>query len=264
MKKILFIVLSAFILLAGCSKANDTNGTAGDPSASAPTETAKASGKKLILATSADFKPFEYHDTSSGNDVITGFDIDVMLAVAKKLNVELDIRDMGFDGLLSSLQAKRADFVVAALNPTEERKKNVDFSDAYYTTKFAVMFPKGKSYKTLAELKDLKIGVQLGSVQETAAKAANLTTFPLNKFTDLIQELKAGRIDGILAEQAVAVQALDTNPELEYNLLSELKGIDVAIAFPKGSELVADVNKAITELQDSGELIKIEDKWFNN
>jgi arginine/lysine/histidine transporter system substrate-binding protein len=262
MKKVFFIILSAFILLAGCSKANDTKNTEGSPTASAPTETAKVSGKKLILATSADFKPFEYHDTSSGNDTITGFDIDVMKAVAQKLNVELDIRDMGFDGLLSSLQAKRADFVVAALNPTEERKKNVDFSDKYYTTKFAVLFPKGKSFKTLSELKDLKVGVQLGSVQETAAKAANLKTFPLNKFTDLIQELKAGRIDVLLAEQAAAVQALDTNPELDYNILPELKGIDVAIAFPKGSVLVADVNKAIMELQDSGDLIKIEDKWF--
>lgn len=250
----------AFGVLSGCGGGNQQ--AAGQAGNTGQGQSDAFKGK-ITMATSADFKPFEFHDTSSGNDVIDGFDIDVAKAIAKELNYELDIKDMDYTGLLSALQANRFDFVMAAMNPTEERRKNVDFSDPYYKTKFAVVYKSGNSYKSISDLKGKKIGVQLGSSQEAAAqKAGGMDLVSLNKVPDLIQELKSNRIDSVIVEDLVAEDYVKANNELAYSYLDDLEGLDVSIAFPKGSKRVEEFNKAVQALKDQGELQKLEEKWF--
>ena len=127
MKKYTFIaILSVFLILpAMASGAKD--GLAG----------VQEKGK-LVVGTSADYAPYEFHTMIDGKDSIVGFDIEIAKALAADLGVELEIQDIGFDGLIQALNSKKIDVVISGLTPTEERKQSVDFSVIYYTTQQSV------------------------------------------------------------------------------------------------------------------------------
>jgi polar amino acid transport system substrate-binding protein len=96
----------------------------------------------LIMVTSPDYPPYEYYNTEGGERKIVGFDIDIANSIAKKLQVKLTVVESDFNGLIPALQANRADFVMAGMTPTQERKKNVDFSIIYYEAKDTIVAPK--------------------------------------------------------------------------------------------------------------------------
>lgn len=215
---------------------------------------------KLVIGTSADYPPYEFHKEINGKDQIVGFDIEIAKEVAKDLGVELEIKDMDFDGLLVAEQAKKIDIVVAGMNPTDERKQNVDFSDIYYNADNSFIVRKGEedTIKTVEDLKGKKIGVQKGSVQETYAqdnfKDSELKS--LAKVTDLTLDLDSKKIDAILVNTPVAQINCDKNPKLGTSPLV-LKDIELgaAVAMKKGStELQTEINKTIKRLKDSGKI----------
>lgn len=249
----------AVSVLAGCGTATENKEQAGQGQAAAP-------AKKLVMGTSADYPPYEFHDTSSGKDEIKGFDIDIANYIAKEVGFELEIKDSDFSGLIPALQSKRVDFVISGMTPTEERKKSVDFSDLYYEAKNTIVAPKGSNLKTPESLAGKKVGVQLGSIQENAAKDMQKTiqmeVVPLNKIGDMIQEIKSHRIDAAIIEDTVAKGYVTSNPDIEFNTIPDSGENGSAIAFPKGSEHVEEFNKAIKKLKDSGELDKLIKKWF--
>ena len=104
---------------------------------------------ELVMATNAAFPPYEYHE----NNVITGIDVDMATAVADKLNRKLVIEDMEFDAIINSVQGGKADIGVAGMTVTEERLKNIDFTDTYTTAKQVIVVRNGKS-NTLLSIKD--------------------------------------------------------------------------------------------------------------
>ncbi|GAB4150901.1 MAG: transporter substrate-binding domain-containing protein [Cyanobacteria bacterium J069] len=222
-------------------------------------------GRTLTMATSADYPPYEFIDTSSGSQEIVGFDVDIAKFITEKLGYELKIDNVDFNALIPTLQSKRADFVMAGMTPTEERKQNVDFSQIYYEAKNAIVAKTGAGLATVASLNGKTLGVQLGSIQEQAAKdfqGANVKA--LNRINEMIQELKAGRIDAILMEDTVAKGYIASNPDLEINVLPNEGEAGSAVAFPKGSELLGEFDPIISELKSSGELEKLINKWFGS
>ena len=126
-KKIISIIITILIAfsLSGCSQ--------GKASAEVSKMDKIKEKGKIVIGTSADYPPYEFHKSIDGKDTIVGFDIEIAKEIAKDLGVELEIKDMKFDGLLAALQTGNIDFVAAGMNPTEDRKKNVDFSKIYYT-----------------------------------------------------------------------------------------------------------------------------------
>jgi arginine/lysine/histidine transporter system substrate-binding protein len=258
---ILSAVFTIFVITACNSGTTDTatQSPGASPSASAsPTETLK-------MATSADYPPYEFIDTSSGSEEIIGFDVDVANYITEQLGYGLEISNVDFNGLIPALQAKRADFVMAGMTPTEERKKNVDFSTIYYQAKNTIMAKAGSNLTDAASLNGKKVGVQLGSIQEGDAKeieGANVV--PLNKINEIIQELKAGRIDAAIVEDTVAKGYAEANPDLEINTIPPSGPSGSAIAFPKGSELVAKFNPVLEEMTSSGKIEELVKKWFGD
>ncbi|MFM1650640.1 transporter substrate-binding domain-containing protein [Brevibacillus sp. B_LB10_24] len=247
-------------VLAGCGSGASTGASNADNNQ----EHAKP---KLIMGTSADYKPFEYHDTSSGKDEIVGFDVDIAKYIANEAGFDLEIKDMDFNGLLPALQSGRVDFVMAGMTPDEKRKKNADFSDVYFEAKNTIVAKKGSGLAKPEDLAGKKIGVQLGSIQEEAANtiaesAKGLQVVSLNKLGEIVQELKSGRIDAAIIEDVVAKGYMTTNPDLEMSPLPQDGSNGSAVAFPKGSANVDKFNQAIKKLQDSGELDKLIKKWF--
>ncbi|MBH8554543.1 ABC transporter permease subunit [Nostocaceae cyanobacterium CENA357] len=234
-----------------------------------PLQAASSVGKDtLTMITSPDYPPYEFYDTKGGDRQIVGFDIDIANTLAQKLGFKLKVMESDFNGLIPALQANRADFVMAGMTPTPERKKNVDFSIIYYEAKDTIVAPKGSNLKQPQDLLGKKVGVQLGTIQEQnakkiAQKVTGIQLKQLNKVPEVIQEIKSGRIDAGIVEDTVAKGFAQANPDLEFNVIPSESASGSAIAFPQGSPLVAPFNKVLQQMQESGELKKLATKWFS-
>lgn len=217
----------------------------------------------LTMATSADYPPYEFVDSASGNQDIQGFDVDIAKYITEKLGYELKIDNVDFNGLIPALQSKRADFVMAGMTPTAERKQNVDFSTIYYDAQNTIVAKKGTDLKTAESLNGKSVGVQLGSIQEEAAKEIKgAQVKSLNRISEMVQELKAGRVDALIMEDTVAKGFTASNPDLEFNTIPNTGESGSAIAFPKGSELVGKFDPILEEMKSSGKIEELVNKWF--
>jgi len=215
---------------------------------------------KIIVGTSADYAPYEFHTIIDGKDTIVGFDIEIAKEIAKDLGVELEIQDMSFDGLLQALNSDKVDFVIAGMTPNEERKKSVDFTDIYYTAQQGVMVraeDKDK-YKTIEDLKGKKVGAQSTTIQEGIVKEQmpESQLVSLAKIPDLVMELLNKKVEAIVVELPVAKGYVNNNDKLA---ISDIKVQDdtggSAIAVKKGNqELVELMNKTLKRLQEDGSI----------
>ena len=115
------VLLLIVVALAACAPSGDTTNTI----TGEKIKQIQAAGK-IVLGTSADYPPYEFHETINGVDTIVGFDIEIAKVIAKELGVELEIKDMSFDGLLAALQSGTVDMVIAGMSATPERQKSVD------------------------------------------------------------------------------------------------------------------------------------------
>jgi len=259
MKKYLLVTLFTILsvaLLAACGTSDD-NATGSEEG---------TDGKKVLtMGTSADFPPFETIDAASGDYI--GFDIDLAKAIADKLGYELKIENMDFGGLISALQSERLDFIISGMSATEERKKSVDFSMEYHKSGEMFVTLKNSDIKSFEDLEGKTIGVQLGSIQEEGAKKIkeetlkNIEISALNKAPELIQELKAGRIDAVYLDKTVAVGFIEELDLAGFDDPTEASP-GMAIAFAKGSELTEEFNKVLDEMKENGELKAIEQEWI--
>ena len=250
-KKIISIIVTIFIAfgLFGCSASKEEKVSA----EASKMDKLKTKGK-IVIGTSADYPPYEFHKSINGKDTIVGFDIEIAKEIAKDLGVELEIKDMKFDGLLAALETGNIDFVAAGMTPTEDRKKNVDFSKIYYTAVQCVVIRSEDegTIKSLEDLKGKKVGVQKGAVQEQLAKE-QLTSSeikPLGKVSDLILSLNTKKVDAVIVELPVAKAYVQQNSSLalsKIELKSEEEGS--AIAVKKGNvDLVDSINATIDRL----------------
>ncbi|HHW03133.1 MAG TPA: basic amino acid ABC transporter substrate-binding protein [Thermoanaerobacterales bacterium] len=245
---------------ADSQSSGSNQNTAGDQDI---VEKIKSSGK-LVMATSADYPPYEFHDISGGKDEITGFDIDIAKAIAKELGVQLEIKDMAFDGVLPALLSKKVDIAIAAFTITEERKKSVNFSDPYLDGGQQIVTYKGSPIKGKEDLKGKTIGVQLSTTGEEEAKkiqGAKLKQF--DRVDAVMLELMNKRIDAAIVGSVVADAYVKLNPDKFVKagdkLNSEQNGIPIR---KEDTKLLEVVNKVLKDLKDSGEYDKLVQKWF--
>ena len=114
---------------------------------------------KLVMATNAEFEPFEFKD----GDEVVGIDIEISQKIAEKLGVELEVSDIAFDTLITALQSGKADIVAAGMTADEDRKKNVDFSDPYFNASQAIIVANDSDIVSRTDLNGKTVGVQLGT-----------------------------------------------------------------------------------------------------
>ena len=222
----------------------------------------------LTMITSPDYPPYEFYDTRDGKRQIVGFDIDIANYIASELGFTLKVAETDFNGLIPALQANRADFVMAGMTPTPERRKNVDFSMVYYEAKDTIVSPKDSNITQPEDLSGKKVGVQLGTIQEEnakkiAVKVPGVQIKRLNRVPQIIQEIQSRRIDAAIIEDNVARGSIQVNPNLQLHVIPSVEGASgSAIAFPKGSPLVEPFNKVLQQMKDNGELEKLAKRWF--
>lgn len=216
---------------------------------------------KIVLGTSADYPPYEFHKEIDGKDNIVGFDIDIAKAIAADLGVELEIKDMKFEGLLAALVAEDIDFIVAGMVPTEERKQSVDFSVSYYQAeqKMLVKAENADKVKSVEDLKGKVIGAQKSTIQEEIAntKIEASEVKALSKITDLVLELQNDKVFGVVLVGPVADAYAKQNPAVAVPELSFGREDGVAVAINKGNEdLVEAINTTLDKLMKDGSVDK--------
>ncbi|WP_249435894.1 ABC transporter substrate-binding protein/permease [Paenibacillus sp. Marseille-Q4541] len=230
------------------------------------TDAVDNSKKTLVLGTSADFPPYEFHKTIDGKDQIVGFDIEIAKAIAKKMDAELVIEDMGFDSMLPALQSGRVDLVISGMTPTEERRQSIDFSDPYYKARQVVLVRSEDSdkYQTMTDLEGTTIGVQKGSIQEEIALGVkNASLVSLDKIGDIVLQLETKRVDALIVEDTVAKGYLNDKIVLSDAVPMDSES-EAAIGVAKGNtELLNVINATLAELkQDDGITKMVEEASF--
>jgi len=224
-------------------------------------DTIKEKGK-VVVGLSADYAPYEFHIMENGEDKIVGFDVEIAEEIAKDLGVELELKEMDFEALITSLPAEKIDLIISGMNPTEKRKAVVDFSEIYYISQHGILVRSedADKYKSFDDLSGKKVGAQLGSVQANIAEEliqdADLQL--LANVNNLILELKAGKIEAIVMEVPVAEMAAKSNPELVVGQAKlEDDGGGNAVALNKNNpKLLEEINKTITRLNNDGTMAK--------
>ncbi len=272
MKKLLSLLLALVMLLSFAACANDDTPPAdGDDQQQEEQNGSesttmnkladiKAAGE-LVVGTSADYPPYEFHTEIDGKDTIVGFDISIAQAFADELGVELKLVDMAFESLLISLQKGDFDLVMAGLTPDEKRAKTVDFTDVFFHNKQIVIIraEDADKYVTTEDMAGTTLGVQAGTVQETIA--ADLTdenkVIKLKKFPELIMELKTGKIDGVCTNTMVASAYVSAHPDLlcqDIGIVWDNTGFAGAIQKGDNGEFMAFLNETIAKLQEDGSI----------
>lgn len=240
MKKLfkLFIICSISFLLFGCNK--DDN--------------------KLVMVTEAGFAPYEYRDSSG----IVGVDVDIAREIAAAMGKELEIKDVAFDSLINELNSGKADFAAAGMSITEERKKEVDFSIEYVSSKQVVVVRKDyNKIKSVNDLNGKTISVQLGSVADTyvTKNFKNSKIVRQKKFLSAAEDVKAKKSECIIMDELPAKELVKNNSELTI-LKIELFTDKYAIAVKKGNtELLNKINEVLEKLIEEG---KIEEFVINH
>lgn len=221
------------------------------------------SGGTLTVGTNAAFPPFEYVGDDGKPD---GFDIALIKAIGEKMGMEVQIQDMEFDSLVSSIGGK-IDVAIAGMTVTEERKNMVDFSTPYYEAVQAVIVPKGSHIATGDDLVGKKIGVQLGTTGEFIAdeiEGADVSAY--NKAVDAVNDLNNGRVDCVIVDKnpaAVFGAQFSDKVDVIDGTAFGFEQEDYAIALPKGDTELADkINNALAELKADGTYDKLVQQYI--
>ena len=247
MKKMIAMLLLAAMclaLFAGCAKS----------------ETDPTDAKKLILATSADYPPFEFHIVDKdGKDAIVGIDVSVAKKIAQDMGMELEILDISFDNLVTAMEKGQADIVISAMESDEKREASVDFSDAYYTDYPPLILVKKEnagSYASLSDFDGKTVGAQTATTKESAVKELmpGATLLSLASVNDLVNNLVYDKCDAVVLDYAVAKQYAESNDQLAIASveLGQAAAYKVAVqeGDPKG--LLPEINKIIAQIISDG------------
>ena len=259
MKKFLALMLAMLMALSlvacggGNNAADDNNANNGDDAAMT----------KLVLGTSADYAPFEFmYPDESGEMVYGGIDVSVAQYIADEMGVELQVENMGFDYLLTSLDKGDFDIVLAAMEATPDRLENADFSTGYYSDTppaILVKADKADQYKTLADFNGKAMGAQAATTKlDMVNDIEGVNAVSLESVLDLVNELVYDKVDAILVDGGVAQQYADANPDLVIcSASSELPTaepycIAVAKGDPKG--LLDGINAALAKMASENKI----------
>ena len=286
MKKFFAMALSCALclsMLAGCgdsaaSSAASETATAAPTEAAAETETSttdKAASTteavatdfttvedgKLHMATNAAFPPYEM---VADDGTFEGIDVEIAGKIAEKLGLELVVDDMDFGSIITSVQTGKSDIAMAGLTVTEDRKKNVDFSDTYATGVQVVIVPEDSEIATIDDLQGKLIGCQestTGYIYCSDDYGEDMVTaFPNG--ANAVQALLSGKVDAVVIDSQPAQEFVAQNEGLKI-LDTEYVTEDYAIGISKDNTALRDaVNNALKELIDDGTVQSILDKYI--
>ena len=217
-----------------------------------------SNSNKLTMATNAEFPPFEYIE----NGEIVGADVDIANAIAEKLGRELEISNIDFDAALTGAATGKYDVAVAGITANDERRKNMNFSDDYYTASQAIIVMNDSAIVDKAGLDGKTVACQEGTTGEQYLLDNNYAVQSFKTGAEAVTALTSGKVDAVVIDNAVA-KALSEKQNGATKVLDEaLTEEAYAIALKLGNEeLTKEINADIAELKADGTLAKIFEKY---
>ncbi len=231
MKKISFLFLLVVVLLiTGCKRNNN----------------------EIVMATEATFPPYEYY--SDGK--IVGVDVDIMKEVAKELGKKLKVKDVQFDSIISEVKSGKSDVGAAGISYSEERAKQVAFSDSYMDSMQVLVVRNDSKVESIIDLYDKSVAVQLGTVADTylTDNYSEIKVVREKKFLAAIQDLKDSKVDAVLMDYVPAKEFVDDS----LNILEEPVLVDSysVIVDKSNKDLLKTINKVIKRMKKNGDIDK--------
>ncbi|MFM9697287.1 transporter substrate-binding domain-containing protein [Streptomyces europaeiscabiei] len=250
---------AGLLLVAGCS--SDGDGGSGTKTAVGGVELVKAG--QLTTCTHLPYPPFQ----SEIDGKVQGFDVSLIDLVAEDLGVKQEILDTPFENFKTGafLNSGECDLAAAGMTITDERKKNVDFSDPYFEATQAVLAAKKTDIRSFADLKGKKVGTQAQTTGEDYAKSQGLDPVSFESSDAVLNGLRAGQVDAVVIDYPV-VQGWLKNAELAdaYAVAEQVNtGEEYGITVKKGNtKLLAAINKALADAKSDGTYKKLYEQWI--
>ncbi|MBR2182622.1 MAG: basic amino acid ABC transporter substrate-binding protein [Acidaminococcaceae bacterium] len=247
---LLMAMIMAVMMVAGCGGGGEKK------AAQAP--------KVLRVGTEPTFAPFEFQ--KEGSKEFDGFDMDLIRAIGKQLNMKVEIMNMGFDALIPALNAGNIDVAAAGMSITPDRQKAVDMSDPYYVSGLVVVVNKDNAeVKGINELNNKGIAVQIGTTgAEKAAKVPGAKVKNFNTNAEVFLELKNKGVDAVIIDKPVAEYYLAQGGGKDSAKIvgDTMEAESYGLSMKKNSPLTKEINKALLDLKKNGEYDKLYTKWF--
>ncbi|NIF22861.1 arginine ABC transporter substrate-binding protein [Candidatus Pantoea multigeneris] len=225
-----------------------------------------SAAQTIRFATEASYPPFEYVDA---DNKIQGFDVDLAMALCKQIDATCTFTNQAFDSLIPSLKFRRFDAVMAGMDITPDREKQVLFTKPYYDNSALFIAQKGK-VADVAALKGKRVGVQNGTTHQKylSDKHSDITIVPYDSYQNAVLDLKNGRIDAVFGDTAVVNEWLKQNATTLASVGDKVTdkayfGTGLGIAVRQGnSDLQGKFNTALDKIKADGTYKTIYSKWF--
>lgn len=267
MKKLLLATAFSLLIVA-CGKKEEAPAPA-PAQAPVPAPVALA---ELKVAIDATYEPFTFK-TPDGKP--TGFDVDIASALCEQIKRKCVFVEQAWDGMIPGLLAKKYDVIISSMSITEERLKQVDFTDKYYNTPSKIVLKKDIKFDGPASIKGKKIGVLKASTQEKYAlgelKKAGVQVVSYEAQDQVYLDINAGRLDGTVADVMEVTGGFLSKPGAEnYQFVGpalsdfvQYFGTGAGVALAKGQDdLKTQLNSAIKAIRENGTYKTINDKYF--
>ncbi|WP_329278652.1 transporter substrate-binding domain-containing protein [Streptomyces sp. NBC_01451] len=250
---------AGLLLVAGCSSDDDGGGAA--KTAAGGVELVK--GGQLTVCTHLPYPPFQ----SEIDGKVQGFDVSLVDLAAKNLGVKQEILDTPFENFKTGafLNADQCDLGAAGMTITDERKKNVDFSEPYFAATQAVLVDKKSGITSFADLKDKKVGAQAQTTGEDYAKGKGLDPVSFESSDAVLNGLRTGQVEAVIIDYPVVQGWLKDSANADaFKVVDNLNtGEQYGFTVKKGNtKLLAALNRAITDAKADGTYKKLYEQWI--
>jgi len=265
----LLLVLVASLLVACAEKDSNTKvetsasnegETKAEEGNSATSDMKLVNDGKLTFAMSGLLKPLNYKE----NEKLVGFDVEIGNEIAKRIGLEANPVTNPWETILQGLRGKKYDAIIGSMTATEERAKQVDFSDPYYISGATVFISsKNNDIKSFDDLKGKTIGVMQAStyVEDAKKYTDKIKEFPSEIYA--LQDLPPGRLDAVITDKIVGISAMKESGLEIQTLGEEIKREEIAVAINKDNQVLLEaINKAIADMVADGTYKEISTKWF--
>ncbi|KJJ40393.1 amino acid ABC transporter substrate-binding protein [Bacillus subtilis] len=263
-KAVIFsLTMAFFLILAACSSTNEAG------SKDTGWEQIKDKGK-IIVATSGTLYPTSYHDTDSGSDKLTGYEVEVVREAAKRLGLKVEFKEMGIDGMLTAVNSGQVDAAANDIDVTKDREKKFAFSTPYkYSYGTAIVRKDDLSgIKTLKDLKGKKAAGAATTVYMDVARKYGAKEVIYDNATNeqYLKDVANGRTDVILNDYYLQTLALAAFPDLNITIHPDIKYMpnkQALVMKKSNTALQKKMNETLKEMSKDGTLTKLSKQFFN-
>ena len=222
--------------------------------------------KTYVNGIDSNYPPFAYVDEKTGQPA--GFDIDAMNWIAKTMGFKVVHKPVAWDGIVLALANKQIDMIASGMSITEKRRQMVDFTEPYYGVVQAVVMPKGKKINSLADLKGLTVGSQIGITGVFVLRKADVGA-KIKEYDDIglaFEDLAAGRTDAVICDDPVAKYYANKRTDFagKFGIAYQHNNPEYfGFCVRKGrTEMLNRLNKAIAEIKADGTENKLKVEWM--